>query len=279
MPRHAAAVTAALAILAVTGCWTGSVGPAANQPTAPVAVAAVPPPLPPPTSTPNVEEPDPTTAVPTPAESAPTAPAAAEVPSAPLPPVVAAATSHQVTASVLVGSSIPINGLNYNAGTGIRGGATFGHYYLGGMLAVHQGDSLAISWPAVAAFGTNAGVQAYKSLPVFAVIDGGYKLRIPVGSIATFLTPYLSTGLLVIGMSSSGVYGNSNIANSYFVVGGGFSYGVPISERYSIGVHFRGYDTGDTKFSFGDYSKGTIEHGFSTSVFYAAFYLELETRF
>ena len=181
--------------------------------------------------------------------------------------------------SVIAGASIPINGLVYNGGIGIRAGAHVGNFYLGGMVAVHQGDTQAITYGSVPTLGIPGGLQTYNSLPLFLVADGGYTLTIPIGGLATTFTPYVSMGLLAIILNTSGAYGDSSITNSNFVIGGGFSYRVPVVERYSVGIHYRMYNVGDTTFSYGNLSEGTVEHGFSTSIFYAAFYGELAYHF
>lgn len=202
--------------------------------------------------------------------------ASAQVPVSPAPGLAAPKTKE---VSVIVGASIPINGLVYNGGIGIRAGAHFGKFYVGGMLAVHQGDTKTIVWGPVPALGIQGGPQTYDSLPLFVVADGGYTLTIPLGGRATTFTPYLSAGLLAIILDSAGAYGESSTTNAYFVIGGGFSYRVPVADRYSVGIHYRMYNVGDTSFEYGNLSEGTVEHGFSTSIFYAAFYGELAYHF
>ena len=187
--------------------------------------------------------------------------------------------SRSVTLALITGISVPINGLQYNVGVGVRGGIDLGRFYVGGMVAVHQGDQKTITYGPVDSLGIPGGPQTYDSTPLFFVADGGYHLTIPLGGLDTVLTPYLSAGLLLIPMSSSGAYGESSVVNAYPVIGGGFSYAVPLGQRYSVGLHYRMYNVGDTQFSFGDLSQGTVEHGFSTSIFYAAFYSEVSCRF
>lgn len=174
---------------------------------------------------------------------------------------------------------MPINGFRYNAGLGVRAGLDFGRFYLGGMLAVHQGDSKTVTYGPVSSLGIPGGPQTYDSLPLFTVVDGGYNLKIPIGGLSTTLTPYLSLGLLFTVMSSSGAYGDTSITRTDPVIGGGFSYSVPVGKQYALGLHYRMYNVGDATFEFGDLSQGTVEHGFSTSIFYSAFYSELSYRF
>jgi hypothetical protein len=75
------------------------------------------------------------------------------------------------------------------------------------------------------------------------------------------------------------VYGDAAVTNGYFVAGGGFSFNADVMEQVSIGPSYRMYNVGDTEFEFGSLGDGEIEHGFSTSIFYAAFYGELIARF
>jgi hypothetical protein len=185
---------------------------------------------------------------------------------------------HPWSASVIGGSSIAINGLNYNAGVGLRAGVNLKHFYLGGLLLLHQGDTKTINWGATAF--SNAGDQKYTSHPFFFAADAGYSFDVPLGPIDTVLTPCLSAGLLLITMDSSGVYGTpSSLAQTYGLFGFGASYGLLLGERTFAGVHFRLYDTGDTKFEYGNVSQGTYQHGFSTSIFYYALYAEVGYRF
>jgi hypothetical protein len=178
---------------------------------------------------------------------------------------------------VLAGSAIAIHGVNYNLGVGVRAGAHLAHFYLGGMLAVHQGDTKTIAWGPTAF--SNGGDQKYTSHPFFFAADAGYTFDIPIGSVDTLLTPCLSGGLLLMTMDTSGVYGSSSIAKTYGLLGLGASYGVLLDQRVYLGAHFRMYDTGDTTFDFGNLAQGTYEHGFSTSIFYYALYSELGYRF
>jgi hypothetical protein len=208
-----------------------------------------------------------------PSQPVPTAPAIT------IPPAPAEApTAPRATISFIAGMSIPITGLNYNAGIGVRGGANLGKFYLGGLLALHQGDAKTITYGPVSSLGIPGGAQHYSSLPIFLVADGGYNIGIPLGRLSTVLTPYLCVGAVVMNMQSSGVYGDSTITPIYAVVGGGFSYDIAVGARYSIGIHTRVFNTGDTDFKFGDLSKHQYEHGFSTSIFYAAVYTELSYR-
>jgi hypothetical protein len=190
-------------------------------------------------------------------------------------PVVPAAHSGEI--SVIMGYALPIKGLNYKLGFGVRGGIDLGHFYLGGMVAIHQGDDKHISYGPSSL--DNGGKQDYSSLAVFATVDAAYRLELPLGARRTTLSPFLSAGLLAIPMSSSGVYGATSITNTYLVLGGGASYSVDISDLYAVGLHVRVYDTGDTSFDFGDLSQNQHQHGFSTSIFYAAAYLESTFRF
>jgi hypothetical protein len=200
-------------------------------------------------------------------------------PAATTTPVVEAPGEPRATISFLGGMSIPIKGLNYNAGIGVRGGVNLGKFYVGGMLAVHQGDAKTITYGPVSLLGIPGGPQWYSSLPIFLVADGGYSIGIQLGQLSTVLTPYVSAGALVFNMQSSGVYGNSSIAPIYAVIGGGLSYGIALGPRYLFGLHMRMYNTGDASFTFGDRSKNQFEHGFSTSIFYSAIYTELSYRF
>jgi hypothetical protein len=228
---------------------------------------------------------DPTAAafVPT-TEAAPLPPSAA-APSAPTAEATAQAdvlAQHPWSVSVVAGSSIPINGLNYNEGIGVRGGIHVAtnklkHVYLGGILAVHAGDSKTIGWGPTQF--SNGGDQHYNSHPLFVAADAGYSFQIPVGTLDTVLTPCLSAGVMVIGMDTDGVYGTTSITNTYGVVGFAASWDVNFNSRFYAGAHYRLYNTGDTSFSFGDLAQGTYQHGFSTSVFYYALYSELGYRF
>lgn len=266
---------AIIATLGVTGCWTATPH-GSTQPVASATIAAA-------STLPTTIALDPLTIGSAPGSVvAPAAPPPSLVPPLVEPPPAAtpaAPQSRGVTLSLLTGISIPINGLQYNVGVGFRGGLDLGRFYVGGMVAIHQGDQKSINYGPVASLGIQGGVQTYNSTPLFFVADGGYHLTIPLGGLDTVLTPYLSAGVLLIPMSSSGAYGDTSIVNPYFVIGGGFSYSVPLGPRYSVGLHYRMYDVGDTQFSFGDLSQGTVEHGFSTSIFYAAFYSEVSCRF
>jgi hypothetical protein len=202
-------------------------------------------------------------------------PPATETPAPATPPV----PTHGITLTALAGSSIPINGVNYNAGIGVKAGIHFGHVYVGGMLAVHQGDTKSINWGAVPALGYQAGTQTYSSVPIVTAADLGYRIDIPIAGLQTSLMPYVSAGLIATFMSSSGVYGDSSIVNTDPVIGGGLAVSVPIGSRLALGLHSRTYNVGDTSFHFGNASQGTYEHGFSTSIFYTAFYSELSYTF
>lgn len=173
--------------------------------------------------------------------------------------------------SVITGRSMPINGLVYNAGIGLRGGTRVGQIYLGGMLAVHVGDTKQIKY--------SNGVQTYSSRPKFITADAAYEFAGSIGTHRTTLSPYVSAGMLSMSMSSSGTFGDPSLTKRYFVLGGGLSYNIDVTDRYAVGLHARVYNTGDTSFDFGDSSQGQIEHGFSTSIFYAGFYLENIVRF
>src|SRR5437870_2854782 len=76
-----------------------------------------------------------------------------------------------LTMAVIAGSSIPIKGLNYYEGLGLRAGVLWEKLYLGGMLAVHRGDTKTGDYPAVPALSIPGGHQVYKSLPVFLAAD------------------------------------------------------------------------------------------------------------
>jgi hypothetical protein len=194
----------------------------------------------------------------------------------------ASRAEHPVSIALIAGTSIPINGLNYNEGLGVRAGANvavrqFEHVYVGGVVTAHAGDSLSITWGPDAI--QKGGVQYYTSHPGFVAADIGYSFAFSLGRIETVLTPCLSAGLMLIEMDTNGTYGSTSIVNAYGIIGFAASYDLLLGKHFFVGAHYRMYDTGDTTFQFGNLSNNTYEHGFSTSVFYYALFSELGYRF
>jgi hypothetical protein len=175
-----------------------------------------------------------------------------------------------------VGYAIPINGLRYNMGAGFRAGMNFNNLYLGVALAGYTGDKKSIRYGAVPSLGIQSGRQEYKSAAVNLAADIGYDIVIPIAGSRTVLQPYFTAGLMVIPITSSGVYGDNTAVLSKFSPGAGFVYRIPINERMSAGLDYRMYFLGDAEFDFGD--SGEIPHGFSTSIWFGAFSADLSFR-
>ena len=179
------------------------------------------------------------------------------------------------TIGILVGSSLHIKGLNYGTGIGVRGGVTLGRLYLGGLIAAHEGDKLSINYGAASAIGVTGGRQKYESSPLLVVADVGYVFEIGKGELVFRAMPNLGAGVLSIPIHSKGVYGESTIRPLKGIIGIGLSVGALVHNHLFVGAHARAYNTGDTSFKFGDLSKGTYQHGFSTSIFYDALFGEV----
>jgi hypothetical protein len=187
-----------------------------------------------------------------------------------------ASAQTQFSFGPFAGYAIPINGLRYGAGAGFKAGMNLNNLYLGVVLAGYLGDKKSIRYGAVPSLGIQSGKQEYKSTGLYLAADIGYDIGIPIGGAKTILQPYVSAGLMVIPIVSSGVYGNSNTVLSKFAPGAGFVYRVPITERLSAGLDYRMYSLGDGEFDFGD--SGEIQHGFSTAIWFGAFSADLSFR-
>lgn len=87
------------------------------------------------------------------------------------------------TVSLLAGMAVPVHGLHYGAGFGVRAGVNLGHFYLGGTFAVHAGDEKTIRYGRISSLGVDAGAQRYSSLPMFVTADAGYNITIPIGGL------------------------------------------------------------------------------------------------
>lgn len=176
-----------------------------------------------------------------------------------------------------VSFAIPIHGMSYGVGGGLRAGVDFHHVYLGATFLMHRGDSVDIGWGST--FFSKEGEQHYRTLPWFLVAEAGYAIQIPIAGLRTELVPFFSLGAAFVHVSTTGVYGKDSITDSHLAIGWGLDYRVSFAEPWSLGIGYRMYPLGAAHFSFGDLSAGTYEHGFSTSIFYHSVLAEAAYRF
>jgi hypothetical protein len=184
-----------------------------------------------------------------------------------------------VTLSLISGTSITSEALSYGIGVGVKAGLSLNKVYVGIATAVYTGENTTIRYGAVPSLGIQSGTQKYDSGPKLIMIDGGYDIKLAGDEkLSCIFTPYLSTGLVSINMRSSGVYGESKVTDSRLAFGGGLMVNVLFGSNFSFGLEQRMYPIGDAEFTFGEGS-GEIDHGFSTSVFYAALHTVVAYRF
>lgn len=186
----------------------------------------------------------------------------------------------EMVVSVIAGiSPAAKRGLDYGAGFGVQGGAMLNKFYVGGLLARHQGSKTRINYGRVSNLGINGGAQDYKWSCLFLAADAGYRLSIfNTGSISAALMPYISSGLGIVNMKSSGVYGQpDNVVDKKIRFGGGAAYKVLFGDRFSVGLNYRVYAPVDAAFDFGS-GRNEIPHGFSTGLYYYAFFSEFSYR-
>jgi hypothetical protein len=184
----------------------------------------------------------------------------------------------QISISVMGGYPVPkINGLNYGAGFGIKGGMVLPFkMYVGVVAALHSGDSRSINYGANGGLGIPGGRQNYISKPMYYGIDAGYRF----GFNKIGLMPYLSMANVIISMSSNGVYGTPPDAKySKFDFGFGLVGTVDIGKHFSVGVDYRTYPEGGANFDYGSLQSGRIPHGFRTSVFFGVLYSMMTYKF
>jgi hypothetical protein len=222
-----------------------------------------PPPPPPAAAAPAAEAPV--------VEKAPTA--AEETPTVPATPK----RGTTFSLALVLGTSFKHNGMDYGVGYGIRPAVTIYNVYLGGLLVKHSGDAKDIGFGATI-FGP-ATTQHYTTSPVILSADVGYSFDLPIGTVKTTLTPFVTAGAAFISVSSSGGYGASSISKTSGLLGGGAAYTVDLGQHVFIGASFRAHAAKDASFNFGDLSLNQYTHGYSTSVWYGAYYGELGWRF
>ncbi|WP_437985167.1 hypothetical protein [Sorangium sp. So ce117] len=186
---------------------------------------------------------------------------------------------HALTLGVISGYSIPENAMTYAVGLGLRGSVQLSHVHVGATVLLHEGDTVDIVYGGISSLGIWGGGQSYKTLPLFLLAEAGYAIEIPLGALKTELVPFFSLGTALIFMRTSGVYGDNALTDVHLAIGGGIDYRVLLNGPWSLGVDYRMYPLGDASFTFGDLSAGTIEHGYSTSVFYHALFVEGGYRF
>jgi hypothetical protein len=85
--------------------------------------------------------------------------------------------------------------------------------------------------------------------------------------------------MMLVNLSTSGGYGSDSMADPHVAIGGGLLYRVPITPAFGLGAQYRMYPLGDGKFEFGDVDDDTYEHGFSSSIFYHAAFIEASFLF
>jgi hypothetical protein len=185
----------------------------------------------------------------------------------------------ELSAAAAVGHAMPADALAYGFGAGLKGTAGIGLLHAGAGLLFHAGDETSIEYGPVDALGIEGGKQEYASAPLFLLLDAGLRLELTIGDRTTMFAPFLSAGLLLVNMSTSGPYGEASTAGSRFAIGWGLLYRVPLLGPVSLGVEYRMYPIGDGEFEFGDSSANEVAHGFSTSLFFHALFLEASYRF
>lgn len=188
--------------------------------------------------------------------------------------------SKEIVLSIIAGiSPAAKRGLDYGAGFGVQAGANLNKFYVGGVLARHQGSKTRINYGRVSNLGINGGAQDYKWTCLFFAADAGYRLTLlKAGNISAVLMPYISSGLGIINMKTSGVYGEGdNVVDKKIRFGGGAAYQVSFGDRFSVGLNYRVYAPVDAAFDFGS-RRNEIPHGFSTGLYYYAFFSEFSYR-
>jgi hypothetical protein len=182
----------------------------------------------------------------------------------------------KIMLSVIAGISPPKKTLEYGPGIGIKGGISLNKFYVGMMACRHSGDERQIKYGSVPALGIPSGLQNYKWRSYFLVADAGYQIGLLTKeSISLELIPYVTTGLGVIDMSTSGVYGSGdNVVDKRFRFGAGALYNVRFGDHFSVGIEYRMYAPADASFRF----SGGSKHGFSTGIYYDAFFSVVSYR-
>lgn len=183
----------------------------------------------------------------------------------------------RLSLSSVLGTAFANKGLEYGVGVGVRPAVTLHNVYIGGMFAVHAGDTKDIKWGETAI--AKGGKQHYSSTPVIAEADVGYRIELPIGPVKTALTPFVTAGLLVVAMSSSGDYGDSSTTDKHALIGGGAAYEVDFGDHLFVGAMFRMHKGVAGDFEFGNEAAGTYQHGFKTSLWYGAAFTEVGWRF
>lgn len=186
-----------------------------------------------------------------------------------------------LSVSLLAGISLhKKHSMNYGEGFGIKGSADLNRFNLSVAAIKHAGDELSIRYGGVSGLGIKSGTQKYSWRSTFLVIDAGYNINIfSVGDISAVFIPAVSTGLGLINMHSSGIYGSpDNVVNKKMRFGGCLSYKILFGPRYAVGLNYRFYLPTDASFEFGQESN-SIRHGFSTGIYYDAFFSEFSYRF
>lgn len=176
--------------------------------------------------------------------------------------------------SVFAGPTVAkTQGMEYNSGLGLKGGAIIKKIYIGAMVAIHSGEDFEYYWPGIFQLGWPAGTQHYHSKPLFVEADAGYTFNFKLGGVSTTFLPYISYGILRMKIESDGVYGEpDDISEIKYTPGFGLSYLIWINEHVSVGADYRMYPLGDEIFIYGDISRNTYQHGFSTSLIFGALY-------
>jgi hypothetical protein len=189
--------------------------------------------------------------------------------------------SSEILLSFIAGMSPAAKrGLDYGSGFGVQAGTILNKFYVGGMLARHQGDEIKINYGGISNLGIKGGEQNYTWACAFLVADAGYRLPVlKTDKISAVLMPYISSGLGIINMKTSGVYGQGdNVVDKRLRFGGGAAYQASFGEHFSVGFNYRVYAPSDVSFEFGN-GGNEIPHGFSTGVYYYAFFSEFSYRF
>lgn len=177
--------------------------------------------------------------------------------------------------AALAGHAIPVNGMEWGIGVGLRAGTRVGAIWIGGTAALYAGDSVDIDWGSTVL--ADGGRQYYTTLPIFVVGEVGYAFDFHPGPLELQLTPHLDLGAAFISAASHGEYGgDDSTLDGRLAWGWGLTGRAFLDRHWALGVDYRMLPLGDADF---DFNEGEVNsHGYSTSVFFHGLSFELAYR-
>ena len=129
--------------------------------------------------------------------------------------------AQDVNVSVVLGTDVTSQSLQYSLGAGIKGSVLFlDHIHVAAAVVKHLGETKTINYGSASQVGVSGGGQSYKSNPTLLAFDVGYQFNLPITKSFKFqITPTASAGYMLIKVKSSGVYGEETININRFGTG------------------------------------------------------------